>query len=245
MPRTTAGKDPSWQAHSHHTHRRRSAGNSGPTRGPVAAARALSKQWRAAGRAGHNPGMDGSAADPGTAADDSATPARLRIRVEGIVQGVGFRPYVYALANRHRLAGLVGNDARGVFIEVEGTRERVEGFRRDLTREPPPLALVERVVAHPVAVTGQAGFTVAPSEPGGERQTLISPDTATCADCLRELFDPADRRYRYPFVNCTNCGPRFTIIRDVPYDRPGELRHPPLVHREHRALQEAARHRTR
>ncbi|GII23773.1 carbamoyltransferase HypF [Planosporangium mesophilum] len=151
---------------------------------------------------------------------DEDTPVRWRIRVEGIVQGVGFRPFVYALAIRHGLAGLVGNDAQGVFLEVEGPPSGVAEFHRDLTREPPPLAVIERVTAEPMPATGLPGFVVAASEPGGERQTLISPDTATCADCLRELFDPVDRRYRYPFVNCTNCGPRFTIVRDVPYDRP-------------------------
>ncbi|HEV7898425.1 MAG TPA: carbamoyltransferase HypF [Planosporangium sp.] len=145
---------------------------------------------------------------------------RHRIRVEGIVQGVGFRPFVYALATRYGLTGVVGNDARGVFIEVEGLASGVTTFQREVVSEAPPLAVVERVSVRPIAPTGASAFVMAPSEPGGERQTLISPDMATCADCLRELFDPADRRYRYPFINCTNCGPRFTIIRDVPYDRP-------------------------
>jgi hydrogenase maturation protein HypF len=147
-------------------------------------------------------------------------PVRRRIRVEGIVQGVGFRPFVYALATRYGLAGVVGNDARGVFIEVEGPAGGVTTFQREIVSQAPPLAVVDRVSVRPVATTGACAFIVAPSQPGGERQTLISPDMATCADCLRELFDPADRRYRYPFINCTNCGPRFTIIRDVPYDRP-------------------------
>jgi hydrogenase maturation protein HypF len=145
---------------------------------------------------------------------------RTRVRVEGIVQGVGFRPFVHALAARLGLAGLVGNDAQGVFVEVEGPAEAVERFLDAVQREAPPLAVIERVSAARVPPTGADGFAIAPSRPGGERQTLVSPDTATCADCLRELADPADRRHRYPFVNCTNCGPRFTIIRDVPYDRP-------------------------
>jgi hydrogenase maturation protein HypF len=145
---------------------------------------------------------------------------RTRVRVEGIVQGVGFRPFVHALAGRLGLAGLVGNDAAGVFVEVEGTGEAVERFLEALSREAPPLAVIERVTATPLAPAGAVGFAIAPSQAGGERQTLISPDTATCADCLRELADPADRRHRYPFINCTNCGPRFTIVRDVPYDRP-------------------------
>jgi hydrogenase maturation protein HypF len=145
---------------------------------------------------------------------------RTRVRVEGIVQGVGFRPFVHALAGRLGLAGLVGNDAGGVFVEVEGAGEAVERFLDALRREAPPLAVIERMTATPLSPTGTHGFAIAPSRAGGERQTLVSPDTATCADCLAELGDPADRRHRYPFVNCTNCGPRFTIIRDVPYDRP-------------------------
>jgi hydrogenase maturation protein HypF len=145
---------------------------------------------------------------------------RTRVRVEGIVQGVGFRPFVHALAGRLGLAGLVGNDAGGVFVEVEGSGEAVERFLAALSREAPPLAVIERVTATPLAPTGSRGFAIAASQAGGERQALVSPDTATCTDCLRELADPGDRRHRYPFINCTNCGPRFTIVRDVPYDRP-------------------------
>jgi hydrogenase maturation protein HypF len=148
------------------------------------------------------------------------TLTRARVRVEGIVQGVGFRPFVHALAGRLGLAGLVGNDAGGVFVEVEGAADTVERFLEALAAEAPPLAVIERVTATPLPPTGGHGFAIAPSQAGGERQTLVSPDTATCDDCLRELADPADRRYRYPFVNCTNCGPRFTIVVDVPYDRP-------------------------
>src|SRR5512132_158123 len=148
------------------------------------------------------------------------TLTRTRVRVEGIVQGVGFRPFVHALAGRLGLAGLVGNDAGGVFVEVEGAAETVERFLEALAAEAPPLAVIERVTATPLAPTGAEGFAIAPSRAGGERQALVSPDTATCADCLAELADPADRRHRYPFINCTNCGPRFTIVRDVPYDRP-------------------------
>jgi hydrogenase maturation protein HypF len=148
------------------------------------------------------------------------TLTRARVRVEGIVQGVGFRPFVHALAGRLGLAGLVGNDAGGVFVEVEGAAETVERFLEALSAEAPPLAVIERVTATRLAPTGTPGFAIAPSQAGGQRQTLVSPDTATCADCLAELADPADRRFRYPFINCTNCGPRFTIVRDVPYDRP-------------------------
>jgi len=147
-------------------------------------------------------------------------PVRSRILVEGIVQGVGFRPFVHTLATGLGLAGFVGNDAAGVFAEVEGDPAAVERFRDLLVSQAPPLALIDRVEAVAIPPTGAARFEIAASVPGGERSTLISPDTATCDDCLRELMDPADRRYRYPFVNCTNCGPRFTIIRSVPYDRP-------------------------
>jgi len=148
---------------------------------------------------------------------------RTAVRVEGVVQGVGFRPFVYALATGLGLTGLVGNDLDGVFAEVEGPAAAVGEFLRRLERDAPPLARIERVTA--TAITprrpAEAGFVIAPSETEtGLRRTLVSADTATCADCLRELGDPADRRCKYPFINCTNCGPRFTIVRDVPYDRP-------------------------
>jgi hydrogenase maturation protein HypF len=145
---------------------------------------------------------------------------RARARVEGRVQGVGFRPFAYRLAGELGLAGWVLNDERGVLLEVEGPGEAVEEFLRRLSAEAPPLALVERVTAERVASTGESGFAIVSSERRGEADAPVSPDSATCDDCLRELFDPADRRYRYPFVNCTNCGPRFTIVRAVPYDRP-------------------------
>jgi hydrogenase maturation protein HypF len=144
---------------------------------------------------------------------------RAAVRVDGIVQGVGFRPFVYALASTLSLGGLVGNDADGVFAEVEGTREAIGEFLRRLERDAPPLARVDRVRTRPMAPDGGTGFSIVPSAAGGARQALVSADTATCADCLRELADPADRRSGYPFINCTNCGPRFTIVRDVPYDR--------------------------
>jgi hydrogenase maturation protein HypF len=144
---------------------------------------------------------------------------RTAIRVEGVVQGVGFRPFVYGLATSLGLAGLVGNDADGVFAEVEGDAEAVGKFLVLLRQQAPPLARIERVSTRALNPTGQCDFVIAASQPGGERRALVSADSATCADCLRELADPADRRYRYPFINCTNCGPRFTIVRDVPYDR--------------------------
>ncbi|HVM15298.1 MAG TPA: carbamoyltransferase HypF [Egibacteraceae bacterium] len=152
--------------------------------------------------------------------DRVASRVRKRVRVEGIVQGVGYRPFVHALAARSGLAGLVGNDARGVFLEVEGEPADVDRFVLALEREAPPLAAVERVSTEDVPPLGEDTFVIVHSAPGGRRDTLISPDTATCADCLAEMADPADRRFGYPFLNCTNCGPRFTIVRDVPYDRP-------------------------
>nr|WP_189181236.1 carbamoyltransferase HypF [Microbispora rosea] len=143
----------------------------------------------------------------------------VAVRVEGIVQGVGFRPFVYGLATRLGLAGLVGNDERGVFIEVEGGSAPVEQFLAALARDPPPLAVIERISTGPAPVTGRTAFVIAPSATGEGRRALVSPDVATCAACLRDLADPACRRHGYAFTNCTDCGPRFTIVRDVPYDR--------------------------
>jgi hydrogenase maturation protein HypF len=149
-----------------------------------------------------------------------ATRIRTRARVEGTVQGVGFRPFVYRLAAELNLSGWVLNDERGVLLEVEGPNAAVDAFMRRLPAEAPPLAEVERVLPEPRRPEGGAGFRIVESERAGTADALVSPDTATCEDCLRELFDPSDRRYRYPFINCTNCGPRFTIVRGVPYDRP-------------------------
>jgi hydrogenase maturation protein HypF len=145
---------------------------------------------------------------------------RTAVRVEGTVQGVGFRPFVYSLATRLGLSGLVGNDVDGVFVEIEGTPAAVKKFLLSLERDAPPLARIERVTTRPMTPSGPGTFAIAASAPGGQRRTLVSADTATCTDCLRELADPADRRFGYPFINCTNCGPRFTIVCDVPYDRP-------------------------
>jgi len=151
----------------------------------------------------------------------SAPPLRrVRLRVEGTVQGVGFRPHVHRLAGELALAGWVGNDHRGVVAEVEGDPLAVESFLRRMADDAPPLARVERVLVVDAAATGERGFVIAESAAGGAADALVAPDAATCEDCLRELADPTDRRYRYPFVNCTNCGPRYTIVRGVPYDRP-------------------------
>jgi hydrogenase maturation protein HypF len=144
---------------------------------------------------------------------------RRRFEIRGVVQGVGFRPFVYGLAQRHGLAGFVLNDGRGVLVEAEGEPEILDAFARALADDAPRLALVASVSATALAPLGEVGFAIRASATGAAR-ALIPPDVATCSDCLRELFDPADRRYRYPFVNCTQCGPRFTIVERVPYDRP-------------------------
>ncbi len=144
---------------------------------------------------------------------------RVAVRVRGTVQGVGFRPFAYRLAEELELGGFVLNDERGVAVEVEGDAERVGEFLRRLAADAPSLARVEAVVPTEIEATGERRFQILASERSGEPEALVLPDIATCADCLAELFDPADRRYRYPFINCTNCGPRFTIVRAVPYDR--------------------------
>jgi hydrogenase maturation protein HypF len=144
---------------------------------------------------------------------------RRRFRVAGVVQGVGFRPFVYGLATRLELAGFVLNDGEGVVVEAEGPPEALDELAAALRADAPALARVDGVTAEPRSATGGTGFEIRPSAATG-RTALIPPDVATCDDCLRELFDTADRRYRYPFVNCTQCGPRFTIVRAVPYDRP-------------------------
>lgn len=136
------------------------------------------------------------------------------------MQGVGFRPFIFALAQRLRLSGYVANDQRGVIIEVEGAPPTIAEFIACLRSDAPVLASVDCLSTTQIAALGQGEFLIVDSRAEGSRQTLIAPDTATCGDCLHEIFDPSDRRYRYPFTNCTNCGPRFTIIRDTPYDRP-------------------------
>ena len=141
------------------------------------------------------------------------------MRVEGTVQGVGFRPHVYRLARALGLDGFVLNDARGVLIEVEGSAAAIDELLERVVTEPPPLATVERLVRSELELRGEHGFSIASSDDASEPAALVSPDTSTCDDCLAELADPADRRFRYPFINCTNCGPRFTIVRGVPYDR--------------------------
>src|SRR5450755_3969019 len=144
---------------------------------------------------------------------------RTRARVQGTVQGVGFRPFVYRLAREEGLAGYVRNDEQGVLLEVQGSPASVDRFMSRLRGEKPPLAVIDHVVTDPVEPRDEAAFEIVTSRSTGRRETQITPDTATCADCLAELHDPTDRRYRYPFINCTNCGPRLTIVLRVPYDR--------------------------
>ncbi len=157
-------------------------------------------------------------ADP---APPAAAAQRLRVEVRGAVQGVGFRPFVYRLARELELAGWVLNDSRGVTVEVEGTRERLEAFSDRLRRERPPRAVVHGVRTRWSPPRGEAGFVIRHSARAGAKRVVVLPDVATCPACLAEVLDPADRRHRYPFTNCTDCGPRFTIVRSLPYDRPG------------------------
>ena len=147
---------------------------------------------------------------------------RARFAAAGIVQGVGFRPFLHRLARECGLVGFVRNTGHGVEGEIEGEESGIAAFHAALTdtQRLPPLAVVQSAAISWLSGTrGETAFSIVPSEADGT-QTLVSPDIGTCADCLRELHDPADRRYRYPFINCTNCGPRFTIIKSVPYDRP-------------------------
>jgi hydrogenase maturation protein HypF len=167
-------------------------------------------------RAAH---LDRGAGVSATAPQPAAAARRIRVRVEGVVQGVGFRPHVHRLARELSLAGFVRNDEHGVLIEVEGTVAAVDELLARLAAEAPPLAAVEAVRTEPLSPTGADGFAIAASTRAGGAVVPVTPDGATCADCLTEVLDPHDRRHRYPFATCTNCGPRYTIVLDVPYDR--------------------------
>ncbi len=181
-------------------------------------------------RTGHNTGTDAAeevvmstrtrkqAGRPTAGA--AAGALRRRLHVSGVVQGVGFRPFVYRLAAELGLAGFVANDSHGVVIEVEGAPAALDHFHRRLLAEAPPLAAILGCEVEQVEALGEATFEIRISQEAEEGRALISPDVATCADCLRELRNRTDRRFRYAFTNCTNCGPRFTIIEGVPYDRP-------------------------
>ncbi len=151
---------------------------------------------------------------------------RRRLLVNGMVQGVGFRPFAYRLAVRFELKGFIRNTASGVVIEVQGTAALLDSFRSALQSELPPLARIEAIEDRVLdADADVVGFVIEDSTAGAEVETLIPPDIALCDDCRRELLDPANRRYRYPFINCTNCGPRYTIVGRLPYDRPSTSMH--------------------
>ncbi len=143
-----------------------------------------------------------------------------RLIIRGVVQGVGMRPFVYRLARRHGVKGWVVNSSRGVIIEAEAALADVEAFVRALEEETPPLARIERIEREEVSPQGFGDFEIRGSRAEDEESTLICPDVAICGDCVHEFRDPADRRHRYPFINCTNCGPRYSIIEGTPYDRP-------------------------
>lgn len=145
---------------------------------------------------------------------------RLKLTVKGIVQGVGFRPFIYSLAKKYALNGFVLNNTEGVEIEVEGEHQNLREFIKDIRRASPPISSIEAIEETQLPFFGYKEFVIKESAKKDVSSLLISPDIATCDDCLRELFDPKDRRLGYPFINCTNCGPRFTIIKDIPYDRP-------------------------
>ena len=147
-------------------------------------------------------------------------PCHLRIIVEGIVQGVGFRPFVHRLADELRMTGTVHNFTGGVEVEIEGPEGNCRRFVRRLEAEAPPMALIERIRIQQLPPSRFADFSISTSTATDTGPVLVSPEVATCRDCLRELADPVDRRYLHPFINCTNCGPRYTIIRSMPYDRP-------------------------
>ena len=154
-------------------------------------------------------------------AKTSATQAqRLSVTIRGAVQGVGFRPFVFRLAEELGLTGWVNNSAQGVFIEVEGRRDRLQSFLLRIPREKPPRAFIQSLESSWLDPVGFAKFEIRESDTTGAKTALILPDIATCPECLREIFDPANRRHRYPFTNCTHCGPRFSIIESLPYDRP-------------------------
>ena len=145
---------------------------------------------------------------------------RAKVTVRGAVQGVGFRPHVFRLATELHLEGWVLNSSQGVFIEVEGAADMLRQFLLRLEKEKPSRAVIQSLEYSFLDAVGYDGFEIRESEECGPKTVLILPDIATCADCLREISRPANRRYRYPFTNCTNCGPRFSIIEALPYDRP-------------------------
>ena len=153
--------------------------------------------------------------------DTNCSISARRVNISGIVQGVGFRPFVFQLANSYNFNGEVSNTAQGVTLVVEGTPEKIDAFCQDIVKKKPPLSSISDLESIRIPVRGYVDFTIRSSSGGeGERSALISPDVSICEDCLKEMTDATDRRFEYPFINCTNCGPRYTIIKDIPYDRP-------------------------
>src|SRR5579859_1781226 len=150
----------------------------------------------------------------------SAAIVRRQFSIRGIVQGVGFRPFVYNLARDLELAGYILNSASGVAIELEGEARAIDQFLTTLKCSPPPLAQITDIAFQDLAVSGKPGFSIRESRDESQAFVLVSPDVATCRECWRDFTDPNNRRFAYAFTNCTNCGPRYTIIQDVPYDRP-------------------------
>ena len=145
--------------------------------------------------------------------------SRLKLRIRGAVQGVGFRPFVFRLASELQLQGWVTNSNEGVLIEVEGETERLRSFLLRIESEKPPRSFIQSLESSWLDPQGYSEFSIKPSESGGSKTALVLPDIATCPDCLRDIMEPSNRRYFYPFTNCTNCGPRFSIIESLPYDR--------------------------
>ncbi|HEA83846.1 MAG TPA: carbamoyltransferase HypF, partial [Thermodesulfobacterium geofontis] len=143
----------------------------------------------------------------------------FHIRVNGIVQGVGFRPFIYRLALEHNIKGYVLNDTEGVTIEAEGEEKALKRFIKAIKEDFPPLAIVQEVKIEEKEVNHFEKFWIEKSRTTEKKITFIPPDTNICKDCLKEFFDPKDRRYHYPFIVCTHCGPRFSIVKDIPYDR--------------------------
>lgn len=144
----------------------------------------------------------------------------VKITVKGRVQGVGFRPFIFALAQRYQVKGTVQNNMDGVFIHLEGDADAVDRFIHSLPMEAPRLSRIDEIVVTCAPWKSFEDFCIIPSERTGSSSLVIPIDTAVCDDCLREMYDPNDHRYRYPFINCTQCGPRYTIIEQLPYDRP-------------------------
>lgn len=157
---------------------------------------------------------------PATKLKVKEKPERLRVTIRGAVQGVGFRPFVYRLAMELALNGWVNNSSQGVFIDVEGAKEKLNSFLLRLNTEKPPRSFIQSLESSFLDAVGFTDFQIRKSDDGGAKTAIVLPDIATCPDCLSEIFDPVNRRYLYPFTNCTNCGPRFSIIESLPYDRP-------------------------